>query len=533
MENHHTEYEYKLVRRIKELLPTIVDNINNDDRVPWCNEVTADDITVSRVPEAFASHNSAIENAADRAMDFVNDNVVKPSLLKTRLVFVRDQFEGRLLLADLFHYNPKDNTLGLATLHITPNGEISRVQFVQQYKDGEKFSKKSAEFFSAVFVNLLLNSADDNEEISGLKYEVVDGIELYYYKDILESGYLDAQVQLPPRALPRIRSELGKEFKHYGLRKPRIMSEREERELRTLYGPNLEKLPNRITQADERYYRELGTKLEASNELWWVSEDMSKLVWDVTMSGTEPEDLSVEDLPAPTGLMWLNGGGGPILAVKRFPDKDFFKTGKTETDLLTISAIAWHTLEEPIPGYAAGETRFVALTATQPFVEDSSQWSGTVSPVNLESEEVERYRLPTYVTDTSNLKSLSRKVALVAMRLAKEDRLGETIAEPLKTKTKSKGKKKGRRPTLEKGLESIPTVTCSYLRKTHYASAAEREEARKFSHRWIVRGHMRNQRYGPRNVEGGQHHERVWIAPYVKGPDDKPLILKDRVQLFQ
>lgn len=40
-----------------------------------------------------------------------------------------------------------------------------------------------------------------------------------------------------------------------------------------------------------------------------------------------------------------------------------------------------------------------------------------------------------------------------------------------------------------------------------------------WSHRWIVGAHWRNQW-----MPGSQSHEPRWIAPYVKGPDDKPLI---------
>lgn len=45
-----------------------------------------------------------------------------------------------------------------------------------------------------------------------------------------------------------------------------------------------------------------------------------------------------------------------------------------------------------------------------------------------------------------------------------------------------------------------------------------------WSHRWLVTGHWRNQWY-PK--EG--RHKPVWIAPYVKGPDDKPFVQKKRV----
>ena len=42
---------------------------------------------------------------------------------------------------------------------------------------------------------------------------------------------------------------------------------------------------------------------------------------------------------------------------------------------------------------------------------------------------------------------------------------------------------------------------------------------RDWSHRWVVSGHWRNARVGP----GRSERRLVWVNPYVKGPDDKPL----------
>jgi hypothetical protein len=46
-----------------------------------------------------------------------------------------------------------------------------------------------------------------------------------------------------------------------------------------------------------------------------------------------------------------------------------------------------------------------------------------------------------------------------------------------------------------------------------------------WTHRWPVRGHWRNQPFGP----GRSQRRRVWIPPYVKGPQDKPLVIKDTI----
>lgn len=42
---------------------------------------------------------------------------------------------------------------------------------------------------------------------------------------------------------------------------------------------------------------------------------------------------------------------------------------------------------------------------------------------------------------------------------------------------------------------------------------------RDFAYRFVVRGHWRNQPYGPGRAE----RRLTWIMPFVKGPDDKPL----------
>jgi hypothetical protein len=326
-------------------------------------------------------------------------------------------------------------------------------------------------------------------------------VRLYRHKEVLSpsAGYIDSQVQLSPRTMPRLRDDLAKEMKNYGARSMLSLSAK-----------------------DKAYFAQIGAALEQSNEMWWVSEDMSKLAWDVAMSGTEPEDLSEAELPAPAGIMWLNGGGGPVLTTKKLPDDEFLETGQTETELMSVDAIIWYTPTIGIPGVELGKPRFMGLTASPGLVRDTAQWNGILSPLDLESNEIEFQRTPTYVTYL-HLKFLPRKMALVVMRLAREESVGEKSSQIVGG---SPNKKKNR-------IRPIATVTCASLRRVRYLSEAEREaEAREYSHRWIVRGHMRNQPVGPRNAKGGQKHIRVWIAPYVKGPEDKPLILKDRVQLF-
>jgi hypothetical protein len=66
------------------------------------------------------------------------------------------------------------------------------------------------------------------------------------------------------------------------------------------------------------------------------------------------------------------------------------------------------------------------------------------------------------------------------------------------------------------------------LRKTEYKSGEKSDDGRfiDWSHRWVVGGHWRWQPYKDNTKK------RIWIAPYVKGPDDKPLVMKDKVYVL-
>jgi hypothetical protein len=50
------------------------------------------------------------------------------------------------------------------------------------------------------------------------------------------------------------------------------------------------------------------------------------------------------------------------------------------------------------------------------------------------------------------------------------------------------------------------------------------DESVPWSHRWLVSGHWRNQWLPSRAC-----HRLQWISSYVKGPENKPLVVKDRV----
>lgn len=81
--------------------------------------------------------------------------------------------------------------------------------------------------------------------------------------------------------------------------------------------------------------------------------------------------------------------------------------------------------------------------------------------------------------------------------------------------------KRSDRRALERAGREEPTVHVVRLRTATRAAVEREQEAmitgRAFRHRWWVRGHFRAQWYPSQ-----QAHRVVWIAPYIKGPEDKP-----------
>lgn len=92
-----------------------------------------------------------------------------------------------------------------------------------------------------------------------------------------------------------------------------------------------------------------------------------------------------------------------------------------------------------------------------------------------------------------------------------------------------------------------PRVTVIAMRRSEGAARAEGESLVEWAHRWIVRGHWRWVTRGPRSAdhdhvfapvgttrsclhEGCENvMDRIWVRPHQKGPEDKPLVVSDKV----
>jgi hypothetical protein len=80
-------------------------------------------------------------------------------------------------------------------------------------------------------------------------------------------------------------------------------------------------------------------------------------------------------------------------------------------------------------------------------------------------------------------------------------------------------------PTLD------PAVRYIDLRRARTEPADRTDDTtpgRRYRHRWVVRGHWRNQYYPSRG-----DHRPIWIDPHFAGPEDKPLLGGERVNVLR
>lgn len=111
---------------------------------------------------------------------------------------------------------------------------------------------------------------------------------------------------------------------------------------------------------------------------------------------------------------------------------------------------------------------------------------------------------------------IQRRLPIVLWTLIQQP-LADVVDRPPPREHVRRAKKEGRtRPP-----SNIRIVN---LRRAKGPSTPHPDVEHNWTHQWIVSGHWRNQW-----LASVKEHRLQWIAPYVKGPADKPLIVKKTV----
>ena len=223
--------------------------------------------------------------------------------------------------------------------------------------------------------------------------------------------------------------------------------------------------------------------------LWWISRDMTKLAVDTAMHDSPPPASP----PSPTGLIVFDGGLGTVTV--SIPEYGLSS--------VSIDALYWTAT-----GAGDGALRVIPFTA-DPRV------------LGLSGER----ELPLVVVARDLGGHFFSMLLRATVALSMEPHVCETRPAPV-----------GQSENVPRRYDpSLPghRVKMLILRENLHRPGVEPEpgedDPTRYTHRWIVRGFWRNQTYGPHN----SLRRRQWIPPYVKGPADKPLIVKDTVRIWR
>lgn len=262
-----------------------------------------------------------------------------------------------------------------------------------------------------------------------------------------------------------------------------------------LGGGKLTGLPEDV-RVQISYDRKVARNL-AAGEMFWVSADMVALALDAAsdVPGFTPET----DLPATHGVMVLEK---PLPALTTWiVDAD---ARKQQVDLF-VDVLSWTILEEMIfiESFCQGSTIPNRL------------YAAVFEPVRYFRGEASRFFAAEDEGVDPDSHRMMQFLAAASHLMANPSVAARSTSTP-KTPAARKAAKKGQ----------SSTVTVVDLRAPHHVETGEKSETgRVYTHRWIVRGHWRNQAHGKNRAQ----RRITWVPSYTKGPAGMPLKETERV----
>jgi hypothetical protein len=237
--------------------------------------------------------------------------------------------------------------------------------------------------------------------------------------------------------------------------------------------------------------------------LYWVSSDMTALA---TAAGRELDTVrwTTADRPTGTGLIVMDGGVGwmPYQGVD-FP-VDAISWGPGPGGLLLCMWVARHRLDARLADQG-GHLDPDEIPQLVPMLGEILPNTADFAPVDT-------------IPDT---------IRTVATTLAAAWYLMEQPT--LATQQRTPADRDVRRAYL-RNQRPEPDITLIDLRTLYRPHDHEPEEQPgRYSHRWVVTGHWRNQAHGPERSQ----RKRIWIPDYVKGPDSAPLLIHERINVWR
>jgi len=259
----------------------------------------------------------------------------------------------------------------------------------------------------------------------------------------------------------------------------------------------------------------------AAAKLWWVGTSACDLLFEAYKT-MPPATLTREFLPDEYGMVFFER---PFTGL----DADVDNTGNANVtlDLMTwgvgtvanmpaLSMVSWSHLDEerfigPDPG---NHVEIDALPGvTLPL--GRSDW-----PLGHETDQ----SLPDVESGAAMASVIEDRRLLAA--------LWQLSSQPSITATEDSPPDRATRRRLERRKFAVPNVRIVNLAARHRAvseGSGGSQSQREYTRRWMVEGHWRQQACGPQ----WSQHRPTYIAPHIKGPEDKPLVLRDTVKVWR
>lgn len=260
----------------------------------------------------------------------------------------------------------------------------------------------------------------------------------------------------------------------------------------------------------------------ASAQLWYVTPEMSQLV--AHAAETLPPTTLCDDLVPERDGFGLVVWGSPMIGT------DVENLGE-----IAISVNLWG------PTYKVGERILVMKDGlpAEPGRFPGSQRTLTVSNYRYEVADIASAYLPAgtsdWLWDTETHDALDENIDPVVTMSASEERrwlsaLWLLASQPLTTDQTQPAERAARKRSERRAVASdVRVIDVRSPKRAATAHDSEHERTIEWRQRWMVEGHWRQQAYGP----GWSLHRPQWIAPFVKGPDDKPLKLREDVRVVR
>jgi hypothetical protein len=245
-------------------------------------------------------------------------------------------------------------------------------------------------------------------------------------------------------------------------------------------------------------------------ELFWVSTEMTQLV--TTMAPSIPD--CIPEPPCPNGF---------VVFARSIPGLD----AEAETIIYT-TAFLWRTVETKI-GWCWGIETYAwrdLIHVWRGMSEDERLLFRQVMPMRLHPTGGSEWPVESMTTDFSRLPASNPQMEASIL----EDRrvlatFWALCSQRIAVQETYKPDRGLLRQAKREGWKSIPEVRVIRLREPATRSRGDAGSDVEWSHRWLVGSHWRNQWY----PASGQHRPKL-IDSYVKGPADKPFVVRETVK---